>query len=96
MKRLQDIIVRPLTTEKTAEKAEAENSYAFEVGLGATKVEIKEAVQGLFDVRVSHVRTVVVQGKTKRFGRYYGKRSNWKKAYVTLAEGETLSVYAAL
>ena len=58
--------------------------------------EIKEAVQQLFSVRVTDVRTMVVRGKNKRFGRHFGKRSNWKKALVTVAEGDTLDFYSGL
>jgi len=96
MKRIDDIIVRPLLTEKTTRLQEAANQYAFEVGNAATKIEIKQAVESLFGVRVDSVRTQVVRGKMKRFGRYYGKRPNWKKAIVTLPEGEELNVYAGL
>ena len=67
-----------------------------EGGQGATKLEIKEAVQALFGVRVEKVRTMIVRGKMKRFGRYYGKRSNWKKALVTVADGEDLNFYTGL
>ena len=95
MRRVDQIILRPLMTEKSAMATEADNTYAFEVGKDATKIEIKEAVERLFDVRVSTVRTMVVRGKVKRFGRHYGKRPNWKKAYVTLADGESINFYEA-
>jgi len=93
MRRVDQIILRPLLTEKSALATEADNTYAFEVGRDATKIEIKEAVERLFDVRVSTVRTMVVRGKLKRFGRHYGKRPNWKKAYVTVDGDEVLNVY---
>lgn len=93
MRRVDQIILRPLMTEKSAMATEADNTYAFEVGKDATKIEIKEAVERLFDVRVSTVRTMVVRGKVKRFGRHYGKRPNWKKAYVTVDGDEVLNVY---
>jgi len=96
MRRVDHIIIRPISTEKSA-MAEAErNEYTFEVGLSATKIEVKEAVQSLFGVKVQAVRTQVVRGKMKRFGRYYGKRPNWKKAIITLAEGEELSAFSSL
>jgi large subunit ribosomal protein L23 len=95
MRRVDQIILRPLLTEKSAQATEAENTYAFEVGSKATKLEIKEAVERLFDVRVSTVRTLVVRGKLKRFGRHYGKRPNWKKAYVTVEGDAVLNVYGA-
>jgi large subunit ribosomal protein L23 len=92
MAELRDIVVRPILTEKSSAAQEATNTYAFEVGLGASKFQIKQAIERLFDVEVSSVRTVRVRGKTKRFGRYHGKRSNWKKAYVQLAEGNTIDL----
>lgn len=93
MNRVDQIILRPLLTEKSALATEAENTYAFEVGRDATKLEIKQAVERLFDVRVGKVRTMIVRGKEKRFGRHFGKRSNWKKAYVTVEGDEILNVY---
>ncbi|MBC8522923.1 50S ribosomal protein L23 [PVC group bacterium] len=96
MSRVAKIIIRPLLTEKATMQTEAANTYAFEVGKDATKIEIKEAVQALFDVRVEQVRTMVVRGKEKRFGRYFGKRPNWKKALVKVAEGDDLNVYTGL
>lgn len=93
MNRVDQIILRPLMTEKSALATEAENTYAFEVGRNATKLEIKQAVERLFDVRVGKVRTMIVRGKEKRFGRHFGKRSNWKKAYVTVEGDEILNVY---
>jgi large subunit ribosomal protein L23 len=96
MKRIDDVIVRPLLTEKTTRLQEESNQYAFEVGDAATKIEIKQAIESLFGVRVATVRTQVVRGKVKRFGRYHGKRANWKKAIITLPEGEELNVYAGV
>lgn len=96
MRRIDHIILRPLQTEKTA-LAEAENNqFTFEVGLDATKLEVKEAIEQLFGVKVTNVRTQVVRGKVKRFGRHFGQRSNWKKAVVTLAEGQDLNVYSSV
>tara|TARA_Y100001934_G_C11977091_1_gene596836 strand:+ start:283 stop:573 length:291 start_codon:yes stop_codon:yes gene_type:complete len=96
MKRVDNIIIRPLLTEKASMLQEAQNTYAFEVGRDATKIEIKQTIQELFGVRVTRVCTQVVRGKNKRFGRYYGKRSNWKKAFVTVAEGESLDLYTSV
>ena len=93
MKRIGDILVRPLMTEKSATMMDESNTYAFEVGRDATKIEIGRAIADLFGVRVEKVRTLVVRGKVKRFGRYYGKRSNWKKAFVTLHEDDSLNIY---
>jgi large subunit ribosomal protein L23 len=96
MKRIDSIIVRPLLTEKASMLQEAQNTYSFEVGKTATKIEIKQAVQELFGVKVTRVCTQVVRGKNKRFGRYFGKRSNWKKALVTVAEGDALDFYTSV
>ena len=96
MKRIDNIILRPLLTEKASMLQEAQNTYAFEVDKRSSKIEIKQAVQALFGVQVTKVCTQVVRGKNKRFGRYYGKRSNWKKALVTVAEGESLDFYTSI
>ncbi len=96
MRRVDQIIIRPLLTEKASAQTELANTYSFEVGKEASKVEIKEAVQSLFGVQVMQVRTMVVRGKMKRFGRYFGKRPNWKKALVTVAEGDDLNIYTGL
>ncbi len=92
MSGVQDIVLGPHITEKGA-LLQDDNIYVFKVGPRANKVEIKRAVEQLFGVDVLDVRTVVMRGKTKRFGRYFGKRANWKKAYVTLAEGDVINVY---
>jgi large subunit ribosomal protein L23 len=87
MKPLHQIIRKPLITEKANLMKETGNVVTFEVAMNSNKVEIKQAVERAFSVKVQDVRTVVVAGKVKRFGRNFGKRSNVKKAYVTLAEG---------
>lgn len=92
---LKDILVRPLMTEKTTTGLGTDRTYAFEVGLAANKGQIAKAIGSFYDVEVESVRTLVMRGKTKRFGRYFGKRSNWKKAYVTLAEGNSIPLYEA-
>lgn len=93
MPALHDILLRPLINEKSSRLHDSENVYAFEVGETANKHEIKSAVERAFGVKVLDVRTIRMRGKTKRFGRYTGKRSNWKKAYVRLAEGDTLNFF---
>ena len=95
MAELHDILLRPLVTEKGAASEVAQNTYMFEVGETANKHEIKAAVEQFFNVKVEDVRTVRVRGKFKRFGRFYGKRANWKKAYVKLASGHTLNFFEA-
>jgi large subunit ribosomal protein L23 len=84
------IILRPLITEKSAKLKETGNSVAFVVSKQANKIEIKKAVQKMFDVHVETVRTMNMHGKVKRMGRFEGKRPDWKKAIVTLKEGETI------
>lgn len=95
MAELHEVLIRPIVTEKSMTLSEVDDTYVFEVGLGANKIQIRQAVEQVFGVRVESVRTLIVRGKNKRFGRYYGKRSNWKKAYVKLVEGNTLDFFEA-
>lgn len=83
-----EIIVRPLVTEKSMVATEERNVIAFEVHPRANKIQVKKAVEALFDVKVSEVRLMNVRGKMKRLGRNVGKRRDWRKAYVQLAAGE--------
>ena len=85
-----DIIKKPVITEKAVEAKETLNHVTFAVDPRATKLQIKQAVQSLFDVKVKNVRTMNIKGKEKRFGKANGKRNDWKKAIVVLADGETL------
>ncbi|MGK2906195.1 MAG: 50S ribosomal protein L23 [Desulfuromonadales bacterium] len=87
MKPLHQIIRKPLVTEKSNLMKEAGNVVAFEVAMSSNKVEIKQAIERAFKVKVQDVRTMIVAGKIKRSGRNFGKRPNVKKAYVTLADG---------
>ena len=82
------IIVRPLVTEKSTILRELENVITFEVANNANKIEVKRAVEELFKVKVEDVRLFNVRGKIKRMGRYAGKRRDWRKAYVRLKAGE--------
>jgi large subunit ribosomal protein L23 len=93
MAELHDILVRPIVTEKSARLAAAENTYVFEVGHDANKIQIKRAVEMVFGVKVENVRTSILRGKIKRFGRHHGKRSNWKKAYVRLGQDDSLNFF---
>ncbi len=90
---LKDVLVRPLITEKTTTFLGNDRTYAFEVGISANKIQIKNAIQSYYEVNVERVRTIVMRGKTKRFGRKFGKRKNWKKAYITLCEGDTIPIF---
>jgi large subunit ribosomal protein L23 len=83
-----DVIVRPLVTEKSMAATEERNVITFEVNTHANKIEVKRAVEALFDVKVSEVRLMNIRGKMKRLGRNVGKRRDWRKAYVKLAPGE--------
>lgn len=93
--RLHCIIQAPLVSEKSSRVAEDANQVVFRVLRDATKPEIREAVEKLFEVKVTAVSTLNVKGKTKRFGRTEGRRSDWKKAYVTLAEGSEIDFLGA-
>ncbi len=90
MAELHEILLRPIITEKSSRLTEEQNTYVFQVGDQANKVQVKRAIESFYGVKVVDVRTLRVRGKMKRFGSHYGKRSNWKKAYITLAEGDVL------
>ncbi|NIR42465.1 MAG: 50S ribosomal protein L23 [Gemmatimonadetes bacterium] len=92
----REVIVRPIITEKSTAGQAEENRYTFEVLRDAGKVEIKQAVEALFNVHVLKVRTSRQRGKWRRRGVHVGKRPNWKKAMVQLAEGETIEVFEGL
>jgi large subunit ribosomal protein L23 len=88
--RLHQIILAPVVSEKSTRVAEKQNQAVFKVLRDARKPEIKAAVEKMFNVKVEGVRTLNVKGKTKRFGASMGVRSDWKKAYITLAEGQEI------
>ncbi|MCX8084337.1 MAG: 50S ribosomal protein L23 [Calditerrivibrio sp.] len=87
---IYDIIKRPLITEKAVDLKEKQNQVVFEVDPRANKIQIKEAVEKLFNVKVKDVRTMSVKGKVKRFGMVVGKRDDWKKAIVVLEKDQKL------
>jgi large subunit ribosomal protein L23 len=104
----REILIRPLITEESSrlqfnpgrirtrhqDKAgDIQPQFVFEVARDATKIEIRKAVEKMFEVHVSSVNTMNIQGKDRRVGRFVGKRSDWKKAVVTLAEGEVIDVF---
>ena len=93
MKANRKIIIRPLVTEKISNLQETENKVAFVVDRSANKIEIRKAVENKFDVQVKKVATINMKGKMKRLGRFEGRRSNWKKAVVTLREGFTIDFF---
>lgn len=86
--RIQEIIRRPLITEKSTQLRDEKNVIAFEVDRRANKIDVKRAVEAQFKVKVAEVRIALVHGKIRRQGRYAGQRPDWKKAYVRLREGE--------
>lgn len=88
-----DIIKRPLITEKTSLQKETSNQVSFEVARKANRIEIKKAVEKVFNVNVAGVRTIQVKGKVKRRGAILGKRKDWKKAVVTLKPGERIDFF---
>jgi len=90
-----DVVRRPIITEK-ATMASENGAVVFEVAIDANKPQIKEAVESLFNVKVKAVNTLITKGKTKRFKGQLGKRKDVKKAYVTLAEGNTIDVTTGL
>jgi large subunit ribosomal protein L23 len=88
--KLTDVIRRPLITEKTTGMREDGRTVVFQVARDANKIEIKQAIEKLLGAKVSDVRTAIAHGKMKRQGKFQGRRSDWKKAYVTLREGEKM------
>ena len=88
-----DLIRRPLITEKTNIQKESYNQITFEVDRNANRVEIKRAIQDIFNVKVASVKTMQVKGKTKQRGRIIGKRRDWKKAIVKLMPGERIDFF---
>jgi large subunit ribosomal protein L23 len=93
---LHEIIKRPLITEKGTQKKETERTLCFEVATGANKVEVANAVEKLFKVKVEEVRTSNFEGKLRRRGKFAGYRSDWKKAYVKLKAGEKVPEFTDL
>ena len=90
------VVRRPLVTEKTVAKKEAERTLCFEVDPRANKIEIRSAVEKLFKVKVADVRTSNYDGKLRRRGRFAGYRPTWKKAYVKLKAGEKVPEFAEI
>ena len=90
---IYSVIKKPHVTEKTSLGSDTSNTVAIVVDKAANKIEIKQAMENLFKVKVADVRTVTVAGKVKRSGKTYGKRSNWKKAYVTLQKGQSIDFF---
>lgn len=88
--RLLKVLLGPHVSEKATIATELSNQYVFKVATDATKTEVKDAVEALFKVTVTGVNILNVKGKEKRFGRHFGRRKDWKKAYVQLEEGQAI------
>lgn len=88
-----DVILRPIITEKSTLLKENGNQYVFEVHRDANKIEIKKAVEKLFKVKVLSVQIIMMEGKKKRLGRFFGKRSDWKKAIVKLSPKDKIPIF---
>lgn len=95
MTRTYDILKKPLLTEKSLIERDTHNRYGFVVAKDASKGEIKTAVEKIFNVTVTKVNTIACEGKTHRMGRFAGKRPDYKKAFVTLKEGDKIEVVEA-
>lgn len=93
MHTMQNLIIGPIVTEKATLQKEDTNTIVFKVAKHANKIQVKEAIEKLFKVKVLDVRSVNVRGKTKRVGRNFGKLSNFKKAYVTLSKDSKISFF---
>ena len=96
MKKRQ-ILIRPIYTEKISRLQDEENKFAFEVSRGANKIEIRADIENRFDVKITKIQTMNMRGKMKqqmtRGGRFFGRRPDWKKAIVTLAEGDKIDLF---
>ncbi len=89
----EEVIKRPIALTEKAARLREENKVVFEVAPAANKIQIRHAVEALFDVKVTEVNTLVQRGKQKRMGRRLAKRKNWKKAMVTLREGDEIQFF---
>lgn len=90
---LDEIIKRPIALTEKAAQLKTQNQVVFEVSLTANKIQIRQAVEAMFGVKVTDVNTLVQRGKPKRMGREYSKRPNWKKAVVTLRKGDDIQFF---
>jgi large subunit ribosomal protein L23 len=89
----RQVVLRPLVTEKATTLKDDRNQVSFQVVMDANKVEIRHAVETIFKVKVTQVRTQIVYGKAKRMGRYLGRRPSWKKAVVQLGSGSKIELF---
>ena len=96
MKNAAQIIRRPVITERATILQDEQGKYLFEVRRNANKIELKKAVESMFDVDVTKVNTIRMHGKIKRLGRFQGRRPDWKKAVVTLTEGQSIDFFEGI
>jgi large subunit ribosomal protein L23 len=89
----RQIVLRPLVTEKATTLKDDHNQVSFQVAIDANKIEVRRAIESIFNVKVTGVRTQVVFGKMKRMGRHVGRRASWKKAIVTLGPGSKIDLF---
>jgi large subunit ribosomal protein L23 len=93
MRNVSQILIRPLVTEKSHEQLDRHGAYTFVVANDANKIEIAGAIEKQFNVKVKDVRTMRYAGKEKRMGRFTGRKASWKKAVVTLADGDSIEIF---
>jgi large subunit ribosomal protein L23 len=93
VKDARQIVLRPLVTEKATTLKDDHNQVSFQVAIDANKIEVRRAIETIFNVKVTGVRTQVVFGKMKRMGRHIGRRASWKKAVVTLGPGSKIDLF---
>jgi large subunit ribosomal protein L23 len=93
MRNIHEVIVRPVVTEKSTELLDRFGFYTFVVNRDSNKLEIAKAVETLFNVKVRNVRTMQYRGKERRVGKHIGRRAAWKKAVVTLREGDSIEIF---
>ena len=96
MKNPRDIVIKPIVSEKSMSLITDNNTYTFEVACDANKIQIRNAIEEIFGVTVKNVNTMNMKGKKRRLGRNEGKRPDWKKAYIKLAEGDSIEVIEGL
>jgi large subunit ribosomal protein L23 len=96
MRPASDLIYQAIISEKGTVLRDEQNCYVFKVHPSANKIEIKKAIEKAFSVKVLDVKTINMKGKTKRLGRYQGRRSDWKKAIVKLKQGDTIEIFESV
>jgi len=96
MKDSRDVLIKPVITENSMLKMEENNTYTFKVAKDSNKIQIRNAVEEIFDVKVDNVNTMNMRGKKRRLGRNEGRTASWKKALVKLAEGDSIEIFEGL